>query len=452
MLEIDKAGNTRQALHIDPLRMCQPIGAIYAALGVQACMPHSHGSSGCCRYHKILISKHFQKTIRVTSSMLKENAAIFGGEENLKAAVKTIFDIYKPQIIAVHSTCLSETIGDHVSAILSEIELPTGKYLVSAQTPSYLGSHLTGYANMVEALLDQLAVRSELKRKKCFIIPGLVNPSDIREIKEIAASFNGEFTVCPDISDVFDAATPEKQDEYSPGGTPLSEIIAAGSCELVLALGAEAAGAPAAALSEKCDIPFATLDLPIGIEATDRYIRQLQLFFGSAPLVELKRQRAQLVETVMNCHPLLYKKRAAVFCDPDIAVPLCEFLAGIGMAPAFVFTGPASGELDDRLQEIFRRYETKGVVQSNTDLFELEQYLNNETVDVLIGEVHGKHLARRLDIPFVRMGFPITDRFIHPYFPIVGYRGALRILEMLLNAILDRADRDRAAEELSFML
>jgi nitrogenase molybdenum-iron protein beta chain len=452
MLETAKAESARQALHIDPLRMCQPIGAIYAALGVQACMPHSHGSPGCCRYQKILLSKHFQKTIRVTSSMLKENAAIFGGEENLKTAVKNIFDIYNPQLIAVHSTCLSETIGDHVSAILSEIELPAGKYLVSAQTPSYVGSHLTGYANMVEALLSQLAVKLELKKKKCFIIPGLVNPADIREIKAIAASFNGDFCVCPDISDVFDAATPEKHDEYSPGGTPLSEIISAGSCELVLALGTDAAGAPAAALAKKCALPSAILDLPIGIEATDRYIRQLQLFFGSAPLAELKRQRAQLIETVMNCHPYLYKKKVAVFCDLDLAVPFCEFLAGLGVVPAFVFTGPASDEIDVRLQEILARYETKGVVRSNTDLFELEQYLKNEPVDVLIGEVHGKHLARRLDIPLVRLGFPVTDRFIHPFFPIVGYKGALRILEMLLNAILDRADRDRAAEELSFTL
>ncbi len=38
----------RQALTINPAKTCQPIGAMYAALGIHRCLPHSHGSQGCC--------------------------------------------------------------------------------------------------------------------------------------------------------------------------------------------------------------------------------------------------------------------------------------------------------------------------------------------------------------------------------------------------------------------
>ena len=38
----------REALRINPAKTCQPIGAMYAALGINGCMPHSHGSQGCC--------------------------------------------------------------------------------------------------------------------------------------------------------------------------------------------------------------------------------------------------------------------------------------------------------------------------------------------------------------------------------------------------------------------
>ena len=34
----------RTALRINPCKTCQPVGALYAALGVHKCMPHSHGS------------------------------------------------------------------------------------------------------------------------------------------------------------------------------------------------------------------------------------------------------------------------------------------------------------------------------------------------------------------------------------------------------------------------
>ena len=35
---------------INPAKTCQPIGAMYAALGLHGCMPHRHGSQGCCSF------------------------------------------------------------------------------------------------------------------------------------------------------------------------------------------------------------------------------------------------------------------------------------------------------------------------------------------------------------------------------------------------------------------
>ena len=42
----------------------------------------------------------------------------------------------------------------------------------------------------------------------------------------------------------------------------------------------------------------------------------------------------------------------------------------------------------------------------------------------------------------MRWGFPILDRQGHQYFPTVGYRGGLRLLEKMLDLFLDRKDRD----------
>ena len=72
--------------------------------------------------------------------------------------------------------------------------------------------------------------------------------------------------------------------------------------------------------------------------------------------------------------------------------------------------------------------------------------------DLLIGTTHGKYIARDEDLPFLRLGFPIIDRCGHTYFPTVGYRGAMRLLEKMLDLFLDRKDRDSPEEKFELVL
>jgi len=58
----------REALRINPAKTCQPIGAMYAALGVHGCMPHSHGSQGCCAYHRSHLTRHYKEPVVATST------------------------------------------------------------------------------------------------------------------------------------------------------------------------------------------------------------------------------------------------------------------------------------------------------------------------------------------------------------------------------------------------
>src|SRR3974390_2605228 len=110
----------RSALTINPAKTCQPIGAMYAALGIHACLPHSHGSQGCAAYHRSMLTRHFREPVMAATSSFTEGASVFGGQANLLAAIENIFSIYDPQVIAVHTTCLSETIGDDMNQIITK--------------------------------------------------------------------------------------------------------------------------------------------------------------------------------------------------------------------------------------------------------------------------------------------------------------------------------------------
>ena len=77
---------------------------------------------------------------------------------------------------------------------------------------------------------------------------------------------------------------------------------------------------------------------------------------------------------------------------------------------------------------------------ASADMFLMHQWIKNEKVDLLMGNTYGKYIARDEATPFVRAGFPILDRVGHSYFPLVGYTGAIRLLERILNALLDHKD------------
>lgn len=160
----------RKALRINPCRTCQPAGALYCALGVHGCMPHSHGSQGCVSYHRSVLSRHFKEPAIATTSSFSEGACVFGGGSNLKTAVKNAFDLYNPDIIAIHTTCLSETIGDDVETYLQQMNIPAGKYIVHCSTPSYVGSHINGYFNMMGGFIKSLAQQSAVSNGKIGIL------------------------------------------------------------------------------------------------------------------------------------------------------------------------------------------------------------------------------------------------------------------------------------------
>ncbi|MFV0341350.1 MAG: nitrogenase component 1 [Anaerocolumna sp.] len=443
----------RSALRVNPAKTCQPVGAMYAALGVHECLPHSHGSQGCCAFHRMFLTRHFKDPAMASSSSFTEGASVFGGGSNLKTAAKNIFDIYNPKIIAVHTTCLSETIGDDLNSIIQDINIPEGKYMVHTNTPSYKGSHITGFSNMVASFITYLSKSSGNKMNKVALFPGFVNPGDMRELKKIASLMGVEYTMLPDTSGVMDSPMTGKFEMYPKGGTTVEEIIALGDHELSLAFGKMASEAPAETLRKKCGVPYKLLKQPIGITATDEYVMALQAYSKNEVPYSLEEERGQLVDILIDIHPYTYNKKVAIFGDPDTVLGITEFVLEMGMIPKYVLTGTPGEAFEKAAQGLFEKFGmTDCIAKASGDLYELHQWIKTEGVDLLIGGTHGKHIARAEDIPFVRAGFPIIDRYVHSYLPLVGYKGGMRLAELIVNALMDRRDRDCLEEDFEMVM
>jgi nitrogenase molybdenum-iron protein beta chain len=429
---------------------------MYAALGIHKCLPHSHGSQGCCSYHRSTLTRHYKEPVMAGTSSFTEGASVFGGGANLVQAIDNIFTLYEPDVIAVHTTCLSETIGDDIPAFAHQAKtkgsIPEGKFVIHTNTPSYVGSHVSGFANMTKSMVDYFSASTGEALNQVNIIPGFVEPADMAEIKRLTGLVGAKCVLFPDTSGVLNAPLTGRQKMYPDGGVTVPELISTGDSKVTLALGQFASLPAAEALNAKCKVPLVSLDLPIGLLATDRFVDALRSRMGLEVPEAVNVERGQLLDLATDMEQYFSGKRVALSGDPDQLIALTEFLATLGMVPAHVVTGTPGKAFERRIAEIVAPTGKSVNVKAGGDLFLLHQWIKSEPVDLLIGNTYCKYIAKDEDIPLIRMGFPVVDRIGHIYFPTVGYRGGIRLMEKILDALLDRQDRDASEENIELVM
>lgn len=259
--------------------------------------------------------------------------------------------------------------------------------------------------------------------------------------------------VFPDTSDVLDTPMSGSYEMFPKGGVTTEQLMRAGSSSVTMALGAFASEAAAAALESKCGVPFTVMDLPVGIKATDTFVKSaLELTGQSRPSASMIDERGRAIDMMTDMQHYLYGKKVALYGDPDQVIAMTDFLVSAGMRPVYVITGTPGKRFEERVNRLLGTESSNCVVKASADLFYLHQLIKNAPVDLLIGNTYGKYIARAQDIPFVRYGFPILDRVGHGFFPTFGYRGAIYLLTNIVNTLLDRQDRDAPEERFELVM
>ena len=307
---------------------------------------------------------------------------------------------------------------------------------------------------MVTSLVKHFSAKSVSKKSQVNIISGWVEPADMREIKRIAREMGVKIVLFPDTSDVLDAPMTGKHEFYPKGGVTIPELISTGDSKSSIALGPFCTQDAAILLDNKCKVKFDMLEIPIGLKATDNFITSLSRAAGVQVPEIFSLERGQLIDLITDMHQYLYGKRVALWGDPDILVPLVEFLVTLDMKPVYIVSGTPGKRFESSMESILAKKvpEAKYKNGERADMYLLHQWIKQEPVDLLIGNTYGKYIARDENIPFVRLGFPILDRVGHSYFPTVGYSGAMHLLTKILGVILDKQDRDCPEEKIELVM
>ncbi|MDI6644566.1 MAG: nitrogenase component 1 [Methanobacteriaceae archaeon] len=441
---------------INPLVTCQPLGAMYAMYamyaisGISHGLPLVHGSQGCSTFVRYGFSRHFREPSEIAVTSLHEDAAVFGGRKNLISGLGNLAARFHPDLIGVVTTCSSEIIGDDVNGFIKtaqeEIKDKLGEKaaekikIVPINTPSFVEHHFRGYDNAIKSLVDHVTLDPTNSNDKINIIPGIVNPGDIREIKHIMAMMGLESIMLTDTSDPFDSplrpGATQVKPYYPKGGTTVQELEDSSNSLGTISLchyGAQAAHS----LEKKYNVPSVVGPFPIGLQNTDQFLRNLKNMTDSDIPDELLDERGLLVDSMADITSrYLFGKTAAIYGDPDMVTGISRFICELGMTPQLVCTGVENKEFVEEMKKVAQ--EANGIVEImyGQDLRALEVQLQEEPVDVIIGHSDGRLIDRDLQIPLVRVGFPVYDWVGYHRVPIVGYRGGINLLDRITNTIL----------------
>ena len=438
-------------------KLCKPLGACLAFRGIEGAVPMLHGSQGCATYMRRYIISHFREPMDIASSSLGEKHAIYGGGPNLKQGLKNLMTKFGAGMIGVATTCLTETIGDDVPMIIREFRKemeeagdgPSLPPLVCVSTPSYSGTHMEGFHVAVRAVVDQLcaedSARPESESKFVNLLPGFLSPADLRHLKEIVADFGLGCVMLPDISETLDGPALEDYEKIPAGGTPISEIKRMGSAGATLEFGLTLGGGPTAGtiLLDRFSVPLHQLGTPAGLRETDAFFKVLEEVSGMTTPERHEHERGRLVDSYVDGHKYVFGKRAVVYGEEDLVIALTALLVEIGIKPVLCASGGKSGRLASGIERVTSGLlETPPMVAEGADFYKIEELCEDLSPDLLVGHSKGYGISKKLNVPLVRVGFPIHDRFGGQRILHVGYRGAQVLLDRVINAILDKTQED----------
>ncbi|MEM4196150.1 MAG: nitrogenase component 1, partial [Methanothermobacter sp.] len=391
--------------------------------------------------------RHFREPAEIAVTSLHEDAAVFGGRSNIINGVKNLVKRFRPDLVGIVTTCSSEIIGDDVDGFMrvAETELRDElgdrfqTKLVHISTPSFVENHFRGYGNAIKSFIETLAREDGDCNHRLNVIPGIVNPGDIREIKHILGLMGIDHIILTDTSDPFDSplrpSKTEKMPFYPPGGTQVSEIEdssnSIGTVTMTM-YGDEAVNT----LEKRFGVP-GEYSIPVGVRNTDEFVRTVARISESDVNDELLDERGILIDSMADLSSrYLSGRTAAVYGDPDMVAGISRFLCELGMVPLHTCTGTDNQLFLDRMKTVASEAGERINVMIKSDLRALEAKLAEEPVDLMIGNSDGRLIARDLGIPLVRVGFPVYDRVGYQRVPIIGYRGAVNLINRITNTVL----------------
>ena len=133
-----------------------------------------------------------------------------------------------------------------------------------------------------------------------------------------------------------------------------------------------------------------------------------------------------------------------------LVVGLTAFLCEIGVTPVLCATGARGKHLDAAIHAATPYVPSETLIKEGLDFAETAEVAPDLKPDFLIGSSKGYKISRSLNVPLIRVGFPIHDRIGGQRVLHLGYRGAQELYDRIVNALLE-AKQDHSTIAYSYL-
>lgn len=423
---------------VNPQKNSPALGATLAYLGIDGMLALLHGAQGCSTFIRLQLSRHFKESIPLNCTAMSEDSAIFGGWENLKMGLARVMEKFRPAVVGVMTSGLTETMGDDVRSAIVHFRREHPEFdaipVIWASTPDYCGSLQEGYAAAVEAIVATLPDASPLKGEgrgegelttnpnQVNLLPGAhLTPADVEEAREIIESFGLTVLTIPDISNAMDGHIDAEVSPLATGGISVDDIRNAGRSAATIYIGDSLAGA-ASSLTERFGIPAYGFTSITGLAETDLFMKTLTAISGKSIPEKHRRWRSRLMDAMVDSHYQFGRKKVAVALEADNLKMMVHFLDGMGCDVQAALSATRTRGLDSLpADRVFVG-----------DLEDLEEAARG--ADLLVANSNGRQAAGKLGIKaHLRAGVPVFDRLGAHQKVWVGYRGTLNLIFEVAN-------------------
>lgn len=155
------------------------------------------------------------------------------------------------------------------------------------------------------------------------------------------------------------------------------------------------------------------------------------------------KQRGRLVDLYIDGHKYVSKRKVVIYGEEDLVIAIASFAAEIGMDIILCATGGESGKLKDTIMQVLgNMYQDEIIVKENLTFEQMDSMIPTLKPDVIIGNSKGYYIARKYNIPIVRIGFPIHDRIGAQHVRLLSYEGTTVLFELLVNTLIEEKQRN----------
>ncbi|MFO1074974.1 MAG: ferredoxin:protochlorophyllide reductase (ATP-dependent) subunit B [Geminicoccaceae bacterium] len=400
------------------------VGAMRVATGMHGLHYVLHAPQGDT-YADLLFTMIERRAERPPVTYTTFQARDLGSDtaELFQTAAREAYERFQPQALLVGASCTAELIQDDPGGLARALGLPIP--VVPLELPAYQRKENWGAAETFYQLVRALAGGTRRTREpggkpRCNILGptalGFRHRDDVAEISGLLRRLGVAVEV------------------VAPMGAAPADLARIGDADFNVVLYPETAGIAARWLERNFGQPW-TRTIPIGVEATREFIREVAGLAGvdPEPLVWAENSRLPWYSRSVDS-TYLTGKRVFVFGDATHAVAAAR-VAARELGFTVVGLGTYGREFAREIREAAKLYDVEPLITD--DYLEVEARVAGLQPELVLGTQMERHIAKRLGIPCAVISAPVhVQDFPARYSPQMGFEGANVLFDTWVHPLM----------------